>query len=329
MIYIAKCPYRISLLGGGSDLDWFVKDNGLGLSLGFAIESYSRVILSFRNPKIKKGLLNYSSREEYSDLESISHPIIRSVFKKLNFTKPVELASFGEIIIGTGLASSSSFTVALLKAGSKLNGKELNNTQIAKIACEIEIEDLGLPIGRQDQYLCALGGINMLSFKPKGEVNIITSKKVESVVKTFTENLYLINTFISRSASVTLQKIKESKDSFSEILEIQKICKKFFEISETLEETQLVDLLEELIIESWNRKKRLDRVLNPELISIEQEINNLGFKTLKLLGAGGGGYFLVKYDGVNLAQKESQLRSKNLSLSKVNLSKKGCDIWDI
>ena len=179
MIYISKCPYRISLLGGSSDLDWFVSENKIGLSFGFSINRYSRVVAGFRNPFIDKGILNYSSREEYADVDDISHPLIRTTLKKLNIYKPIELASFGDIFSGTGLASSASFTIALIKVLNKLNNLDKSNFEIAKIACDIEINDLGTKSGRQDQYLCALGGINMLQFKPNKVVEIHNSKKYE------------------------------------------------------------------------------------------------------------------------------------------------------
>ena len=123
MIVVAKCPYRISLLGGSSDLDWFVNEKGRGFCIGFAVASYSRVIVGYRGGNSSRGLLNYSSREEYTSVDSISHPIIRRCFQKLSMTKPIELASFGESLLGGGLASSSSFIVALYCVSNNLKLK--------------------------------------------------------------------------------------------------------------------------------------------------------------------------------------------------------------
>ena len=119
MIIISRCPYRISLLGGSSDLDWYVNQKGYGLSVGFSIKLFTRVIVSFRDYS-DRGILNYSSREEYKDLESISHPIIRSCLKRFNLQKKIELCSMGESLSGSGLGSSSSFSVAMVKAITKL-----------------------------------------------------------------------------------------------------------------------------------------------------------------------------------------------------------------
>ena len=115
MIVISRCPHRISLLGGGSDLKWFLEKHDIGFSIGFSIPIFSRVVLSYRSNNAPHGILNYSSREEYSDLNSICHPIIRNCLQTLEIKQPIELASFGEPFSGSGLGSSSSFTIALLK----------------------------------------------------------------------------------------------------------------------------------------------------------------------------------------------------------------------
>ena len=133
MIIVSKCPYRISLLGGSSDLDWFVKRYGRGMSIGFSISAYSTLFLKSRNLG-SRGILNYSSREEYSDVETISHPIIRECLSKYKINNPIELASFGDDISGAGLGSSSSFTVALLNGLNSLLDIKESNYELAKIA---------------------------------------------------------------------------------------------------------------------------------------------------------------------------------------------------
>ena len=206
MIIIARCPYRVSLLGGSSDLDWYVNQIGYGISIGFSIKKYTRVIVSYRETN-EKGILNYSSREEYKDIESISHPIIRSCLKRFKIKKKIELCSFGESISGSGLGSSSSFSVALIKAISELNSLDLTNKKLAHYASEIEIKDLKKPIGRQDQYLCAVGGVNVLEFRKNGEVTISNQHLINSAIENFSKKLYLVNTSISRSATVKLSNL--------------------------------------------------------------------------------------------------------------------------
>ena len=153
MIVVSRCPCRISLLGGSSDLEWFVNRKGQGLSIGFSVTSYSRVALGFRGGNLNRGLLNYSSREEYSSLDSISHPIIRKCFQTFSLAKPVELASFGDSLLGSGLATSSSFAIALIKSTTNLQGQEFSNEKIAELACDLEIMNSNNSLGRQDHYL--------------------------------------------------------------------------------------------------------------------------------------------------------------------------------
>ena len=299
MIVISRCPYRISLLGGGSDLGWFVDKNGCGLSFGFSIKSYTRIALCKRSEIYKKGILNYSSREEYENIESISHPLIRAALINLNIKDPLEISSFGDALIGGGLGSSSSFTIALLKALKFLNGLEVSNFEIAKLASYIEINNLSKNIGIQDQFLCALGGGNALLYKPNNDVQIIEKYSLKDIAKKFSENLFIINTGISRSSTKSLNLLKSEVESFKNIKKILKIAEIFIKKIDFLSKDDQIKLLEESIIESWEIKKSLKGVFNEDLFKLENLINNSGFKVLKLLGAGYGGYFLVKYHGDN------------------------------
>ena len=210
MIIISRCPFRISLLGGSSDLDWYVNQFGYGISIGFSIKLFTRVIITYREHS-DRGILNYSSREEYKDIDSISHPIIRACFKRFNIQKKLELISIGETLSGTGLGSSSSFTVALIKALSELNNIHKTNTDIAHLASEIEIKDLKKKIGRQDQYLCSLGGSNILKFKPNGKVISLNNTKIKESISDFSKNLYLIDTKITINASKKLSDIEKKQ----------------------------------------------------------------------------------------------------------------------
>ena len=224
MIIVSRCPCRISLLGGSSDLDWFVNKKGKGFSVGLSVSSYSRVIVGYRGGNCSRGLLNYSSREEYKSIDSISHPIIRKCLQKLSVHKPIELASFGDSLLGGGLASSSSFIVALIKSLSELNGVELTNKKIAELACEIEVKDSDGSIGRQDQYLCALGGINFLSFRKNKNVSQISHPFITKAITKYANELYLVNTSISRSATEQLSNMKSDSSSFNSIEKILEIA---------------------------------------------------------------------------------------------------------
>ena len=328
MIIISRCPYRISLLGGGSDLNWFLDKYEYGLSIGLSIPIYSRVVLSYRNENVSNGILNYSSREEYSDVNSICHPIIRNCLKILDIKRPIEFASFGEPLSGSGLGSSSSFTVALLKGLLALNNKKLSNEEIADLACQIEIEKMKKPIGMQDQYLCALGGINILRFQKNEKVIIKNSEKIIDAVNKFMENTFLIYTGISRSATNVLEKVKSNSNSYENIEQIYKIANNFLKEVKN-EPNTIVEKLEESVIKSWSLKRNIDGTMNEKLLEIESLLENRNFQILKLLGAGGGGYFLVKYNGNNFQIDKNFLLTKGFSIKNVGISSTGCEYWKI
>lgn len=323
MIIISRCPYRVSLLGGSSDLDWYVNQNQYGIAIGFSIKLYTRVIISYRASN-DKGILNYSSREEYKDIESISHPIIRSCFKKFKIKNKVELCSIGESISGLGLGSSSSFSVALINSISKLKSLNLTNKEIAHYASEIEITDLKNPIGRQDQYLCALGGVNVLKFKPNGEVSLSNQKLLSSAIENFSSKLYIVNTFITRSSKTKLTNLMKENSTLKLINDLREIANKFIEKSKHLNRKDIEELLEIYMKDAWEIKRKMYGVMTNKLLNIEKKILKADFSVLKLLGAGGGGYFLVLFNGKNLEHSKSELENNGLKLIKIDISNEGC-----
>ena len=330
MIVVSKCPCRISLIGGSSDLDWFVNKKGRGFSVGFAVSSYSRVILGFRGGNASRGLLNYSSREEYVSIDSISHPIIRKCLQKFKLNEPVELASFGESLLGGGLASSSSFIVALIKSITLLEGQELSNEEIAELACSIEFDNSNGSIGRQDQYLCALGGINFLSFNPNGIVKRKDYPILSKAISKYCEDIYLINTSISRSAQEQLSIIKNDPNSYNCIDQILNIAESFINDVEYENDINLIiRKLEIAISNSWEIKKNMKGVLNSKLIEILENLIERGFHVIKILGAGGGGYFLAKYKGQNIEKNIKELDQKNIYIRKIPIDFNGCQSWII
>lgn len=323
MIIISRCPYRVSLLGGSSDLDWYVNQNNYGVSIGFSLKLYTRVILSYKESS-DRGILNYSSREEYNDIDSISHPIIRSCLKKFNIKKKVELCSIAESISGLGLGSSSSFSVALIKAITKLNSLNLTNKEIAHHASEVEIIDLNKPIGRQDQYLCALGGVNVLGFRPNGEVKIYNEPTLKSAIENFSKNLYLVNTYKSRSATKTLLNLKKENSTVDLINNLRNITTKFIDMSKNLNQKDIEELLKVQMKNAWEIKRKMHGVMTKELLDIEKRIIRADFSILKLLGAGGGGYFLVLFNGEIIDKSKSELENSGLDLKKIEICNEGC-----
>ena len=328
MIIASKCPYRISLLGGSTDLDWFIKKHKKGLAIGVSINAYSNIFIKQRLID-QEGILNYFSREIYSEIDDISHPIIRECLKKYKLKSPIELCSFGDNLSGGGLGSSSSFSVCLIRAICKLKNIKISNMEAAFIASEIEINNLKKPIGRQDQYLCSLGGINIIKFNDKNEVESIQNKKIINTIKLYFENLYIVNTGKTRLSSTSLGKIKEDPSSYESIKKIFETAYNFLNESDNLKEKDLVNFLDLSIKKSWNIKKSMSGVMNDDLIKIEDKLKNFHFEIKKLLGAGGGGYFLVEYQGKCINEDLKNLEKENLQIIKVEIENNGAKAWEI
>lgn len=329
MIIACKCPYRISLLGGGTDIEWFVESEGRGKTIGAALSFYSNIFVGY-SPNPYYGVLNYSSREEYAEIEIITHPIIRQCLKRFSLDQYIELASFGNVLSGTGLGSSSSFAVALVMAINKLKGYEISNIEAAHIASEIEIKDLQKPIGRQDQYLSALGGVNSLEFLPNGVVKQINYPNINSSIRNYLNNTYLVFTGIKRSATNQLKEQKTAPNSLSQLREILSVIDHFIDKScKVKDASEIESLLHEALINSWNIKKRMKGVMNNLLTKIESNLNRYNFKVIKLLGAGGGGYFLVKYLGDDFSKDKSSIINNTSSFIPVKIENRGCLAWEI
>jgi len=331
MISVSRTPYRISLLGGGSDLDWFLAEQGYGMTLGFAIADYSYAITAF-SPLNTKGILNYSSREEYIHPENISHPLIRSAIQRLSINHFIELSSFGSFQHGSGLGGSSSFLISILSSLSNLYSQEMAPLDIAKLACEIEIDLLGSPIGRQDQYLSALGGINCLKFSHPGTVDIMPLRQSEVHLTKYISSLLLVDTGISRQTYSVLNAVKEDHSSIEALLIIRSIIFDFYQnaIITPLPYSEFETRLTRAIQSSWAVKKSMKAIMNSRLSEIENTLSSVGLVVLKLLGAGAGGFFLATLPNhLTLQEINETLQLYGLNVRSVSLSPAGVSTWSL
>ena len=149
MIYVGKSPYRVSLLGGGSDLDWFIKEQRYGTCLGSSLDQYSYSVLNILPTIAKKGILEYSTREEYKNPEEIVHPLVRTVLLDFKIPNFIELKTFGFASGGSGLGGSASFILSLISSLSNAFDLKLTKNEIIEKACFLEIEKMAKPIGKQ------------------------------------------------------------------------------------------------------------------------------------------------------------------------------------
>src|SRR4030043_585108 len=167
---ITRTPFRVSFAGGGTDLKEFYSQNGYGAVVSAAINKYMYIVIHpYFHDKIR---LKYSKTEDVKNIHEIEHPIIRECLKKVEIESGIEIASFADVPAGTGLGSSSSFTVGLLNALYAYKGKVVSKERLANEACDIEIERLGEPIGKQDQYASAYGNINYIRFSKDETVDV-------------------------------------------------------------------------------------------------------------------------------------------------------------
>ena len=300
----ARSPLRISLGGGGTDLSSYYKDHG-GFLISAAIDKY--IYVSIMRP-FKKGIyLKYSQLENVQKVSDVHHPIIREALKLQKLKTPqVEITTLADIPAGTGLGSSGSFTTALLKALYAHRKKHIHQEDIAKLACDIEIEKLKEPIGKQDQYIAAYGGISQFSFNKDETVD---TKPLDISMDTLfglEENLMLFFTGFSRSASKILkdQKDKSEKDDEEMLKNLHYVKDLGYRSKDALEKGNLSEF-GEIMHEHWlNKKKRSKGMSNKDIdIWYEAAIKN-GAIGGKVVGAGGGGFLMF------LANDRDKLRSK-------------------
>lgn len=286
---ITRTPFRISFAGGGSDLPAFYRKNG-GAVLSTTIDKYMFIAV---HPffDAQKTQLKYSKTELISNFDDIQHPIFREVLK-MHGISGVDINSIADIPSGTGLGSSSSFTVGLLHALSAHQGKFMSPEQLAALACHIEIERLKEPIGKQDQYAAAYGGLNFITFYPDEAVNV--EKIIMNAAKKheLEDNLLMIYTGDVRSASAILKEQGESISQFEKFSVQQRMVELTYLLRDALQANNLNDF-GRILHEGWLLKKSLTKGISTNHVdTIYEQGIRAGATGGKLLGAGGGGFIL-------------------------------------
>ena len=287
---ITKTPLRVSFFGGGSDIPQFYESNrGLVLSTTIDKQIYIAVNKT-RTPHTK---VMYSEIEVVKDSLYLKHDRVREVLQQYDIKNYIEIASFSDIPTkGTGLGSSSTFTVGLLKAIHEMLGIECNNYELAEQACHIEIDRCKQPIGKQDQYAAAFGGFNAIAFEGNNTA-VIPINITTDISYRLNDNLICFNTGITRQASSVLEnqvkglKDVASVDNTSHMVDMAEVALKL------LLKGRLDDF-GSLLGESWETKKKLsDNISNPTIDEMYNKAMKSGALGGKILGAGGGGYLLM------------------------------------
>ena len=299
---IARSPLRITLGGGGTDLPSYYREHE-GFLLAAAIDKY--VYVNVMRPFTPGIYLKYSKLEHVELIDEVKHPIIREALRMLDFRTPqVEITTLADIPAGTGLGSSGSFTTALLKALYTHRKRHLHQEELAELACHIEIDLLGEPIGKQDQYIAAIGGITCFTFHQ--DDNVSATQLVISMDTMFDleDNLILFFTGVSRSAGSILkeQQIRSQNNEADMLKNLHFVKELGYRSKEALESGDMI-LFGELMNEHWEHKKcRSAGMSNPQIDAWYDLAMKNGAIGGKLVGAGGGGFLMF------MAQDRNKLR---------------------
>ena len=289
---ISRSPLRITLGGGGTDLKSYYQKN-TGFVISAAIDKY--VYVTITQPFRPGIYLKYSSIEKTNSVNKIKHPIIREVLKEEKLIdKSLELTTLADIPSGTGLGSSSSFTTALLKAIYFEQKKVIIGKKLAEKACKIEIERLNEPIGKQDQYISAYGGVNCFKFEKNGNVKVNPLKISEKNLSKLENNLLLFYTgFTRRSKKILITQKNNSKTKKSKMIKkLDKIKELGLKTKKILENGDF-ESFAETMNRHWFEKKQRSKVMTNDKIDFyyNQGLRN-GALGGKLVGAGGGGFLM-------------------------------------
>ncbi len=312
---ITRSPLRISLGGGGTDLPSYYEEHG-GFLIAAAIDKYVYINVHRR---FEEGfVLKYSHLEEVPSVDEIQHPIIREALKLVGVTeRNLEISSMADIPAGTGLGSSGAFTTALLKALHTMRKNIVRPAEIAAQACQIELEKLHEPIGKQDQYIAAVGGLTSFHFMPSGKVEVLPVEIDEETLFNLQDNLLLFFTGYTRSASKILKEQNDrTKGVDKAMIENLHFVKELgVQSKDALESGNLRDFAR-LMDVHWQRKKeRSGGMSNAQINAWYDFAMANGALGGKLIGAGGGGFLMFYSEQttrLRRAMREQGLREVRL-----------------
>jgi D-glycero-alpha-D-manno-heptose-7-phosphate kinase len=300
---ITRSPLRISLGGGGTDLPSYYREHGGGFLIAAAIDKY--VYVTVLRPFNEGIYLKYSQLETVKTVDEIKHRIIREALRLQNLKTPqIELTTLADIPAGTGLGSSGSFTTALLKALYAHRRQLILPQELAELAAHIEIDLLGEPIGKQDQYIAAYGGVTCFNFNPDDTVNATPLNIPIDSLFELEERLALFFTGFTRSAGDLLkdQKEKSQKKDEDMLKNLHFVKDLGIRSKEALEKGDIFGF-GRLMHEHWeNKKKRTGGMSNTKIDDAYEKALRNGAVGGKLVGAGGGGFLMF------LAEDKSRLR---------------------
>lgn len=286
---ISRTPLRISFAGGGSDLPSYYKEAG-GAVLSTTIDKYIYLAVHpYFYPN--QSLLKYSKTELVNGNDEIIHPLFRECMQLLN-VHGIDISSMADVPAGTGLGSSSSFTVSLLHVLNAYKYQAVSAEYLASTACYIEIERLGDPIGKQDQYAAAYGGLNFIRFNSDGSVNVQKVVMNPDIKRQLDQNLLMYYTGTTHSAKAILTEQNKEMQNMTKRKVMEQMVKMAYQMKTTLENGE-IDNFGRILHEGWLLKKSISSgITNPVIDDLYAAGLKAGALGGKLLGAGGAGFVL-------------------------------------
>lgn len=286
---ITRTPFRISFAGGGSDFEAFHREEP-GVVLSTAIDKYMYVaVKSIFGSTFR---ISYSKTENVDRVGRIRHPIVRAALEAADVKKPLEIVSMADLPARAGMGSSSSFTVGLLHALYAHQGRVVSARQLAQDACAIEIGRLGEPIGKQDQYIAAFGGLQLFTFEPDGTVRaepVITRPGTRAELN---RRLLLFFSGLTRDAGSVLK--QQTKNLRRKRAVVRRLCEIALEMRVILTKGEDLNRFGVLLHEAWETKKQMEQsITNARIDRWYERAREAGALGGKLLGAGNGGFLLL------------------------------------
>jgi|ERR1700682_112701 len=296
---VARAPLRISLGGGGTDLQSYYSRFG-GFFVSAAIDKY--VYVTVNRPASDDLIrLKYSRSEEVADIQDLEHDLVRASLKELELTRNLEIASMADVPAGTGMGSSGSYLVALLLALHTLKRDHQPKWELAEQACRIEIDLAGHPVGKQDQYVAVWGGLNCFEVSPNGDVTVKALKIPSYALEDLEQGLLLFNTGDTRKSELILSQQKQDTEGGNQAVvnSLHKTKELGMAIHESLEAGDLVAFGRLLHLHWINKKSRSSQISDTRIDRIYEIARENGALGGKLVGAGGGGFLMVLAENGN------------------------------
>lgn len=318
---VVRSPFRISFAGGGSDIPVYYRRCG-GAVVSTTIDKYMYLVIHpYFNAKIR---VKYSRLEDVERVEDIQHPIVRECLIRHRIPKGMEIASFADVPAGSGLGSSSAFTVGLLHALETHCGRNASAADLAAAACDIELNKLGEPIGKQDQYASAFGGLNYIQFNPDDSVGVQPIAMKPNVLQQLERRLMMFYLGQERSAGAILSEQSANMNDPRMTQRVDRMVQLAGEFRRALEASHLEEC-GRLLNENWTLKRELAGGVSSEQVDqVYSQALKSGAAGGKLLGAGTGG-FLLLYCEPEL-QESVRTRLKELREMPFRFSKGGSQI---